>query len=107
MNLNNEPTLEQLKKLFESCNDDEGHHILWVSRNGEVLLSLVPTDSNPIAFENSKSEMQCRYETFSSGSGYVGRNAAKDESFMQKMFGMLVSNWPSINGHNEVKYIDC
>lgn len=106
VNLNNTPTVDQLKILFECCDDNEGHHILWVARNGDVFLSLVPTNLTPIGFQESKPEMQIRYDTFSMGSDYVGTDAAKDESLILEMFGRLVKNWPSFKGQKDVEYID-
>ena len=106
MNLNDSPTVGQLKQLFRMCNDSDGHHVLWVARNGEVHISLVPDELTPVGFEESKSNMQMRYETFCIGNDYVGESAAQDERLMSSIFASLVKEWPDAKGSADVDYID-
>ena len=51
MNLKDNPSLDELKEMFASCNDDAGHHVLWVGKSGEVNLSVIPKDLTPAAFQ--------------------------------------------------------
>ncbi|MFI8981163.1 hypothetical protein [Ectopseudomonas khazarica] len=106
MNLNNTPSIEQLKSLLAACNDEEGHHILWVTKTGEVHISVLSEELGPIGFEESKPEMALRYETFQCGNDYVGLNAASDERFVSRLFRSLIAEWKPGVGNRGVEYID-
>lgn len=106
MNLNRAPSMEQLKSLLAACNDEEGHHILWVCRTGEVHVSVLPEGLGPIGFQESKPEMALRYETFQCGNDYVGLNAASDEEFVSRLFRSLIAEWEPGVGSHGVEYID-
>ncbi|WP_445369244.1 hypothetical protein ACH5Y9_08280 [Methylomonas sp. BW4-1] len=106
MNMNNNPTIDELKDIFAACDDDAGHHLLWVQKNGDVMLSVVPEHLTPVGFEEATTQMQMRYETFVQGNKYVGTSAAADQSFMQSIFDSLLKEWPSAKGRSTVDYID-
>ena len=106
MNLNDNPTLDDLKDIFASCDDDAGHHVLWVDKNGEVNLSVIPKDLTPIGFEEKTTQMQIRYETFIQGNEYVGKRAAEDQSFMKRIFDSMLKNWTSREENHNVVYVD-
>lgn len=106
MNLNDNPTIEQQKALFAACDDNAGHHALWVQKNGEVRLSVIPEHLSPIGFEKQTPDMQMRYETFVQGNDYVGENAANDDDFMQRVFTSLNKEWPAAKSKSESSYID-
>jgi hypothetical protein len=106
MNLESNPTVEQLSELLRKCNDQAGHHVLWVAKNGDVHLSRVPKDKTPVGFEEGEAEMQLRYETFEAGNEYVGPEAAKDESWVNELFDALVQEWPKVKGKPSVEYVD-
>jgi len=40
MNMNNNPTSEQLKELIASVDDNAGDHCLWIDNDGNVHLDL-------------------------------------------------------------------
>ena len=44
--------------MFASCNDEAGHHVLWVVKSGEVNLSVIPKDLTPSAFQEKTTQMQ-------------------------------------------------
>jgi hypothetical protein len=104
--MDNNPSITQLEQIFMACDDNAGHHILWISRDGNVHLDRLPDELGPIEFEDSKPNMQCRFETYSQGAGYVGSDAAKDHKFINTVFNDLVTVWPKVKGQNEVEYID-
>jgi hypothetical protein len=65
MNLNSNPTKAQLQKLIKSCDDNEGAHILWVDRQGEVFITLLDENITPVAWaENMGDKIRFRYETY-------------------------------------------
>lgn len=41
MNLNNNPTANELSELIAACDDNAGHHVLWVSKSGDVAITLL------------------------------------------------------------------
>ncbi len=106
MNMNNGPTIEQLRALFSAQNDDAGDHILWVDQDGTVNLSVLPGELTPVGFEEATSNIKIRFETFGCGNKYVGVSAAQDEGFMRDTFSSLLSRWLKRSGGKDVEYVD-
>lgn len=105
MNLNQAPSIEQLKSLLAACDDDVGHHILWVKKTGDVHISVLPENLTPAGFEETNPEMALRYETFQCGNGYVGVDAASDDDFVTDLFNRLTSKWSSGKQTQGVIYV--
>ena len=105
MNLNNNPTIEQLRELIRQCDDSAGHHVLWVKKSGEVELSSIPQDRMPIEFQEAHPDTQIRFETFLAGNEYVGPEAAEDEEWISELFGRLVKEWSNVKGNPDMAYI--
>ena len=94
MNLSQNPTREQLETLIAGSNDNDGHHILWVERDGEVHLSLLPQDQMPNRFEHQNgAKLKFRLETFGWGMGYTGPVAAQDQKEMTRLFERIMRLW--------------
>jgi hypothetical protein len=106
MNMEKSPTIDELRGLIRACNDSAGHHILWVAKNGDVQLSIVPKELTPVGFQQTTSEMQLRYETFEAGNEYVGPDAAGDDGWVKQLFDSLAKKWPPAKGEPAVEYID-
>jgi hypothetical protein len=106
MNLNFNPSVEELRALIRQGDDSAGHHVLWVKRTGEVELSSIPKDRTPVGFEKAQPDMQLRYETFLAGNEYVGPVAAADEEWVRELFDTLLKEWPKAKGKAEVAYIN-
>lgn len=106
MNLENNPTIEQLRELVRQCDDRAGHHVVWVSKAGDVQISMVLEDQSPVEFESARPEMQLRLETFQRGNEYVGPDAAVDEEWISELFENLKNAWRETKGKQEVAYID-
>jgi hypothetical protein len=106
VNLNENPSLDELKEMFASCNDDAGHHVLWIDKFGEVNLSVIPKDLTPAAFQKETTQMQIRNEAFIQGSKYVGISASKDQGFMEKIYDNIRKNWASVEKKVVVVNID-
>jgi hypothetical protein len=105
MNLNNAPTKEDLRQLLAPCNDSAGHHILWVSKAGDVRLSRVAPDLPPVGFEQTHPDLQFRYETFQRGNEYVGPDAAGDDEWVSELFSSLLKEWTQAKGKGEIRYV--
>ena len=94
MNLTNESSIDELKELFSACNDEVSSHILWVDRHGEVHLTSVPDHLTPAGWTaEQKENIQFRFETLQPGYGYVGPEAAQDETWMTKLYTSLIRLW--------------
>jgi len=106
MNLDNNPMVEELRDLLRKCDDQAGHHVLWVAKNGDVHVSQVPENKTPVGFAMAEPEMQLRYETFQAGNEYVGPDAAEDENWVAQLFDALVKEWPKAKGQQTVEYVD-
>jgi len=106
MNLNQKPTREQLKTLFSACDDTIGHHVLWVSKNGDVALTPLPNELTLAGFDQTNPDIQLRYETFVRGNGYVGEQAADDERFVDRIFKSLQSEWSTVMEKSYQRYVD-
>lgn len=106
MNLENSPSFSQLIDIFSSCDDQAGHHVLWVSRSGDVNMGLMSSDSSPHSFDPKNPDIFLRYETFRQGSGLVGKAASKNKSFLDRIFRSLLSEWSSNHKEAGQIYID-
>ena len=105
MNLNTNPTVEELRELLKRCDDSAGHHVLWVSRAGDVELSHIPKTAPPNGQLNGQHDMQMCFETFQAGNEYVGPDAADDKEWLAELFDNLVKEWPNAKGKAGVAHI--
>ncbi|UNX69477.1 hypothetical protein [Klebsiella aerogenes] len=103
MNLNNNPTAQQLSQLISICDDAAGNHILWVSKTGDVTVTQI-NNIGPIGFEQNTPSMAMRYETFQRGNNYVGQDAASDMNYVNRLLKDLINEWPLYTGKT-VRYI--
>jgi hypothetical protein len=91
MNMNHNPTPEQLAALLGACDDTADHHVLWAAKDGEVRVTPLG-DQTPAAF-GERPDLQFRYETYGAGNGYVGPAVAADEKQVKKLFDELARDW--------------
>ena len=106
MNMNNNPTIDQLRALTAKCDDKSAHHVLWVHENGDVFTDPIPPRGAPIDFEEKAVGLKIRYETSAAGNGYVGEDAAKDDKYMGRIYKSLVKEWANAQGTSGQRYID-
>lgn len=104
VNLNYAPSVADLQKLFAVQDDERGHHVLTVDRNGWVHLDRLPAETAPNQFHDEiDNEMQCRYETFVQGCGYVGPTAALNTRRMTDLLESMKQHWAEgVAGYVEV-----
>lgn len=106
MNLNNNPTKEQLQDLLRAADDGAGHHILWVDNVGEVRVTLLPTNVTPSSWERAFPTTRLRFETFCEGNGYVGPDAADDEDHVRMYFNWILKAWAEGGAINRAQFVD-
>lgn len=104
MNLNNNPTIEELRTYISQFNDQTHSHALWVDVKGEVNCHIYPSsetqqelsDKNEPADHNEwmdQPNVQFILESFGCGMDYMGSNAAQDEEWVSILFRTLTENW--------------
>jgi hypothetical protein len=94
MNLNDNPTREQLADLLRPWDDRAAHHVLWVDRAGEVRVTPVekkrpPPEPGPDVLDHCL----VRFETFLAGNRYVGPEAAADDQWLTDALDLLTREW--------------
>lgn len=95
MNMNNNPTKEELRALIYACDDSAGHHIIWVNRLGDVRISLVANETPAKWVTRMEDEILFRFESYAANNDYVGQNAADDEKHVSSVFKELLASWNS------------
>jgi hypothetical protein len=98
MNLNDHPTIEQLRDLLRQHDDHAGHHVLWMRKDGEVMLTCLPNERPYRVPTYERPEMQMRYDTFPVGYEYVGPEAADDKWWTSQLFKNMLEQWPNARG---------
>ena len=106
MNLNNNPTIDQLAQLFAARKDSLDDHLLWVSQSGEVRLDRLPPNTVEAEFESHMPSMRARFKVYRRGQGYVGKKAAADTEFVGRVLQTLQQEWPTARERQAVKVID-
>lgn len=106
MNLNNQPTLDDLARLFAARKDRQDSHILWISESGEVRLDSLAPEIGEAEFEKRTPSMRARLRTYHRGKGYVGKKAAADREFIGRVYQTLQQAWGVARNRTEVAYID-
>lgn len=94
MNLQNNPTIDDLIFIFASKNDEDDSHILWVNYHGDVFLDPIGKDITPVGWdEANQDKCKFRFESYVQGKGYVGLIASQDIKWMEKVYKGLLDNW--------------
>lgn len=101
MNLNSNPTINDLSALIAMFNDNNGNHMLWVDNSGDVHINLL-TGTTSIDFQNATPTMAIRYETFQQGNNYVGLSASKDRDYISRTLNDLITEWKNYPGYGVV-----
>jgi len=95
MNLNNQPTIDQLARLFALRKDSHDDHILWISESGEVKLDGRSPYTDERAFSQAKSDLFACIKMYRRRQGYTGKKAAADKDFMGRVLQTLQAEWDS------------
>ena len=93
MNLNNQPTVNELARLFAAQKDTLNDHILWISKAGDVCLERVTSCKEETEFEKDRPHMRAHLKMYRRGQGYVGKKAAADKDFMSQVLQTLTLTW--------------
>ncbi len=93
MNLDYNPTLDQLCQLIASVDDAQDSHILFVTKRGDVHLSVFSANTTTGSDYANEDTLQFVLDTFMIGQGYVGRQATQDPEWMDELFSELILHW--------------
>ncbi|NNJ16234.1 hypothetical protein CSV86_013920 [Pseudomonas putida CSV86] len=106
MNLNEQPTIQELAKLFAARKDTLDSHILWICEAGEVHIDSLSPCTTEDEFEQRKPGMRARMKMYRRGQGYVGKKAAADTQFVGRVLETLQQEWPALREGQGVRVID-
>lgn len=94
MNLNRNPTKEELQALIAGCDDGKGIHVMWVERLGEVQITLLLTETDmKWITEVDNEKVHLHYKSYAKNDGYVGKSASVDDLYMVTLFEKLLRDW--------------
>jgi hypothetical protein len=106
MNLNNQPTIEELARMFAAKKDSHDNHILWISKSGNVHIDSLSPYAHEAEFDQNNQNLLARLKMYRRGQGYVGKKAAADKDFIGHVLQTLKQTWDSLQNNNEVRVID-
>ncbi|MCU7646024.1 MULTISPECIES: hypothetical protein [Pseudomonas] len=106
MNLNNQPTIDELARMFAARKDSHDSHILWVAKSGQVHIDCLSPHNHEAEFDRNNQELAARLKMYRRGQGYVGKKAAADKDFIGRVLETLKTEWQSLRGNSEVRVID-
>ncbi|MGF6200185.1 hypothetical protein QF012_002212 [Pseudomonas laurylsulfatiphila] len=106
MNLNNQPTIDELARMFAAKKDSHDSHILWISKCGQVHIDCLSPHAHETEFDQNNQNLLARLKMYRRGQGYVGKKAAADKDFIGNVLQTLKQAWASMQNQNEVRVID-
>lgn len=106
LNLNNQPTVDELAELFAKQRDTLDDHVLWVCEEGGIHIDRLAPNTDETELERVHPRMRARLRTYRRGKGYVGKKAAADREFMGRVLRTLQSEWPEAQKQAEVRILD-
>lgn len=78
-------TKKDFRKIIAAGDDNQ----IRVKKDGTVFLS------QDIVAADNLDEIDFRYEKFDAGNDYVGKDAAEDNDFIDKLYNSIIDNWKS------------
>jgi hypothetical protein len=106
MNLNHEPTVDQLAQLLATRKDRNDSHILWICETGQVHVEGLGAHAEEGQFERTRPSMRARLRTYRRGLGYVGKKAAADREFVTRVLHTLKQEWQAAQQAKGIHVID-
>lgn len=80
----------EIRDLLIGCDDNSGHHLLWVEESGAIHLDRLDRGECPVVFARKLgSRMRFRLEMFPRGLGYTGPNAAADVEHVRHVCAVI------------------
>jgi hypothetical protein len=92
MNLNNNPTSEELRTLLDACEEGDGMQVLWVERLGEVQVALMLAETQVEWLKGMNNQVLFQYDSKTKSDREGGGNAV-DELYIATLFERLMRDW--------------
>ncbi|CAM3184318.1 hypothetical protein PSFL111601_10230 [Pseudomonas floridensis] len=99
MNMNNQPNIDELARLFAARKDTLDNHIAWISNAGEVRVDPMTPHTQEDEFRDAHPELRAALGMYRRGLGYVGKKAAADRAFMESVLLELKNEWQNSRRH--------
>ncbi|WP_095146838.1 hypothetical protein [Pseudomonas sp. Irchel s3b6] len=106
MNLNKQPTIDELARMFAAHKDSHDSHILWIAESGQVHIDCLSPHAHEAEFEQNKRDLRARLKMYRRGQGYVGKKAAADKDFVGRVLATLTQEWQNLQSRPDVSVID-
>ncbi|AZC30398.1 hypothetical protein PUP68_13360 [Pseudomonas chlororaphis] len=106
MNLNNQPTIDELARMFAAQKDKHDSHILWIAKSGQVHIDCLSPHAHEEEFDKNNQDLLARLKMYRRGQGYVGKKAAADRDFIGRVLDTLKNEWQALQNRSEVRVID-
>jgi hypothetical protein len=106
MNLNKQPTIDELSELFAARKDSLDNHILWVCEEGEVHIDPLASGVPEEEFVTRHPTMRTRLSMYRRGHGWVGKKAAADKQFMNNVLQTLHEAWRQAEKQSEIRVVE-
>ena len=106
MNLNNQPTIDELARMFAAQKDSHDSHILWISKSGQVHMDCLSPHAHEAEFDQNNQNLLARLKMYRRGQGYVGKKAAADKDYMAKVLQTLTLTWERAQTGAELIKVD-
>ncbi|MBP5078126.1 hypothetical protein HUS84_30010 [Pseudomonas chlororaphis] len=106
MNLNNQPTIDELARMFAAQKDKHDSHILWIAKSGQVHIDCLSPHAHEEEFDKNNQDLLARLKMYRRGQGYVGKKAAADRDFIGRVLDTLKNEWQALQNKSEVRVID-
>lgn len=92
-NLANEPVVDDLRTLLSAQDDNAGHHVLWVTREGDVRIQCLSRGYTPAMWGNDHEGEYVFTMSYRAGGGDMGPQAAEDDAYVLRLFADLMRRW--------------
>lgn len=93
MRFPSQASIKHLKALIETGRDNEGPHLVWLAKNGEVHLTCMDPEGPSVLTPDQVFVCVYVHDTLARGGGWVGPEAASDPAWMAELHAQLTYRW--------------
>ena len=93
MRFPSQASIKYLKALIATGNDNEGNHLVWLAKNGEVHLTCMDPEKPIVLGPDEVFVCVYVHDTLVRGGGWVGPEAAADPAWMAELHSQLTYRW--------------
>jgi hypothetical protein len=86
-------SIKDLKALIAAGKDNQGPHLVWLAKDGEVHLTCMDSEKPIVLMPDEVFRCVYVHDTLVCGGGWVGPEAAADPSWMAELHRQLTFRW--------------